>query len=411
MKHTIDELGPWGKAIPPNHSNIAALDTRRGGILILLPPSGADMPLPGDPSGRSARLRAKAGELICPVNGCGPYQTTVRNRKGRDHFRHRPATAPRQGHEPESLEHRAAKHAIAEWIHHQLNDLIERFEIDEYPITCADGTVLEPDVYVALRSGVQIAVEYQHSPGDVTTLERKQKAYEDSGIQVWWLFGPTRRTCPVIRKHPTKSEHQVQLTPAQTQLTHTKVHYFWYAASESRIGTPLSYRRSIKPRADEDWGDATPRTRNPYAVAPFISRNAPDANTVWLRDDALDSCRIDPTTGQLLTPTTQHLKAQATAARQEIRELRQRARHRYAAERKSAHPTSTATGEASNTDAQPSPHPVPLGEAPAAHTQRRVPPLPMTPERAPLPSQHQPTSATPAPGPGWWQRVRRIFGW
>lgn len=221
MKHTIDELGPWGKAIPPNHSNIAALDTRRGGILILLPPSGADMPLPGDPSGRSARLRAKAGELICPVNGCGPYQTTVRNRKGRDHFRHRPATAPRQGHEPESLEHRAAKHAIAEWIHHQLNDLIERFEIDEYPITCADGTVLEPDVYVALRSGVQIAVEYQHSPGDVTTLERKQKAYEDSGIQVWWLFGPTRRTCPVIRKHPTKSEHQVQLTPAQTQLTHT----------------------------------------------------------------------------------------------------------------------------------------------------------------------------------------------
>jgi len=57
------------------------------------------------------------------------------------------------------------KTQIAAWIKSSLGDEIVRMEVDEYPLTTARGEKVEPDVYVELRNGVKIAVEYQHSPG------------------------------------------------------------------------------------------------------------------------------------------------------------------------------------------------------------------------------------------------------
>lgn len=302
MKHSETEWSArWGTRIPANEQNIVALDIKRpaGHQLVVLPDGGADLPLPGDVTGMTAKTRAGLGELHCAAPHCGRFATTVGG-ASRHHFRHPTADGARPGHDPETKEHFAAKHAIAQWIRQSAGPQVVRVEVEEYMTGPGTEPTAKPDVYVELNTGAKIAVEYQHSRGKPKDLLRKTKFYQEQGTTVWWLYGPGPRTCNVLAT-PDKPGITVELTSNQRELARLGISFFWFDATRGRVGTPLAVAQLFIGRRDgELWQDDRPRTAGWYARKPFTSK----WRTVKLDDAGLDACEVDVHSGELITPGT-----------------------------------------------------------------------------------------------------------
>ena len=197
-------------------------------------------------------------------------------------------------------------------------------KVDEYPLTTPNGQVVEPDVYAELTNGRKIAIEYQASPGSTVTLLRKQQAYKQLGVTVWWLYGPGPRTCHVIDPHA--SQLKVNPTSCQKELAQLGGDYFWFDPYRERVGTPLAVSRLfIHPRVDELWSAGSLRTDRRYVRRPLSSK----WDKVTLADCALSECELDCETGKLFTPATRQILRDERQSKNEIDRLRAAAHRRY----------------------------------------------------------------------------------
>ena len=329
MPHTREEWQPWGAGFPLKMRQIVAKDvTKTSLVVVVLPPGGGKRPIPGDLDQRPVNVRARLKDFECLVEGCGPFEGVVAGDERRHHFRHSTAASGRPGHEPESVDHLNAKHVLADWLRSQLGPCLERIFIDEHRVATPTGT-FEPDVYAELDTGAKIAVEYQHSPGDPATVERKVMGYAKAKIACWWLFGPYNRTCRKLKEPLSDVDRQARYSPSPVQqnLIERGVAFHWFTAEHVLIGTPLVVRRrDIAPiRPNEDWGVAHPRTERSYPQRPW-------RGTTWVLLDGnrLDDCRINIETGQLETPTEQRIRSLWVRGDREIATLRANARSRHA---------------------------------------------------------------------------------
>lgn len=405
MPHTQDEWNSqrWGTAVDWSQQSLVALDITND-QLILLPPRGADAPLPDDPGGATARNRAQRHELVCPVLGCGPL-IAVGPRDARHHFRH-PKGYNRHlpGHDPESREHLAAKIVLATWLRAQAGAEMIRLEVDSLRLVTRRGQVVKPDVYAELSNGVRIAIEYQYSPGSTVTLVSKHLAYAEIGVVAWWMYGPGPRTCRVDRSAP---HLQVVATACQNELAGLGGSFFWFDPWRRRVGTPVVRSRVlIRPRQGETWLEDPPVTRNGYVRQPYT---AGWRGTLSLWDSSLDECVLDVDTGALVTRATSTAAHGRGLAAVEIDRLRAEARDRYR-----THSSGSSAPQESSTT------PV---------TGSRRPPLalaaPQTPSRAPQDTNATDTSrasssVSPAlspdsrsrrPSPGSKPPWRKVVDW
>jgi Competence protein CoiA-like family len=321
-------LEKWGKKMPGVSGMHVALDvSKTPPVVVLMPLKGAKAPLPGDPDQRPVNLRVRPPlEHFECVAGCGPFDSAVGTLKtnNRHHFRHKKAKdQERPGHDPESIWHNTAKHAFLAWMERQLRDRIAERHLDEHQVVTPQGT-FEPDIYVVLDTGVRIAVEYQHSPGDPVVMNKKRRGYRAAGITDIWLYGPWDKTCHV---KGTRSATTLEVIPNAAQLNMIKVgwEFHWFNPSTEEFGTPLNAApRFINKDPGEDWVEDKPRTQKIYPQRPW--RNA---TSVLVDLHPLDACTIDPQTGRLQSPADRRIEQQKAVAEVEIAQLKAAAKARY----------------------------------------------------------------------------------
>ncbi|MGN6242306.1 MAG: competence protein CoiA family protein [Motilibacteraceae bacterium] len=147
-------------------------------------PSGA--PLVRLHAGQANDLRAdaRAGHLVCPIDGCADPRLTTRAGSRRDHFAH--LRAEGGGHGPETLAHHTAKHLLADWLRRRHPDA------QVYPDTRDVEDGQRPDVLVELSAGTQVAYEVQFAALTPQEWTRRHERYAEAGIRDVWLFGGHR---------------------------------------------------------------------------------------------------------------------------------------------------------------------------------------------------------------------------
>lgn len=332
MRHSKKEiqagLERWGMKMPGVSGMHVALDvSKRPPVVVLMPLKGSKAPLPGDPDMRpvNVRVRPPLEHFEC-VAGCGPFDSAVGTLKTdrRHHFRHKSATdQARPGHDPESIWHITAKHAFLAWMERQLGDRIVERYLDEHQVVAPQGA-FEPDIYMVLDTGVRIAVEYQHSPGDPVVMNKKRRGYRAAGITDIWLYGPWAGTCHV---KSIRNETTLEVIPNAAQLNMIRAgwQFHWFNPETEEVGTPLNAAaRFINKGPGEDWPDDKPRTKVSYPQRPW--RNA----TLVLVDlNPLEACTIDPQTGRFQSPVDFRIEQKKAMAEAEIAHLKAEARARY----------------------------------------------------------------------------------
>lgn len=333
-----DDLILWGKPINVSDANsygIVRLPTWTGPAH--LPSDGADRPLPGVPSDRTARDLTKADLVDCVYPGCGPYSHVAGTEKRRAGFVHHSGKSTRDhAGGDESLDHLNSKTALLSWILSVYGDEIIDHDLDSKNIkkeASADiGVVgqVRPDAWVKFKNGQQIAIEFQHSVGDPKRVVDKTKAYLQSDITPWWVFsGRSSETCVNVRPAKFTSHYGnlvADLSAPQKALTDAGVLFFWFDYESARLATPVVYSQvSFRAGAGELWGRQALRTRKRYVRSPRRYLNS------WARifDHSLEECAVDVSTGALVTPGTRAITRDAQRIAAEIQELRAQARERF----------------------------------------------------------------------------------
>lgn len=326
--HTRDEVARgWGRPLlkEPSSALGRLLDEK---IDFVLARDGATKPVPGSADMRPVVTRASNGEIHCPVPGCGPYRGVVQL-SSRHHFRHFPweGPGPRPGHDSESREHAEAKGLLAHWAREQLGLLVEEWSLDERVFHTRHFGKIKPDLYLRLTSGVQLAFEYQASPGTDAEFTRRVSAYRELGIVCWWLFSPNPKTCRVDRSGNSTTV-KVELTGPQKAVVAAGGHLAWFNPWEQRLGMPLAYGRvRITRQPGEAWDERAPRTVGLYCQP--LTRGW---NTARIIGEDLENARIDPATGHIITAADRRLRSAQAASRIEVQRLREHARTRSSAQ-------------------------------------------------------------------------------
>lgn len=305
-RHQVDVWREWGRGHPFSEAQYLAWDlTKTPRVEVRLPSTGAHQPLPGDLHAGRVDDRTRQGHFACLVGGCEVFASAVHSRDGsrRDHFRHKTARPPagRPGHDPESMYHRTAKNDLADWLAARAGDQLTLLRRDEHRVRTPYG-VFEPDVYAELRDGPRIAIEYQHSVGDVSTVQAKVRGYAREGITCWWFFGPLAQTC--VRRPSGSGSLAYDLIPTQRTLVDLGAGFWWFDAETQGVGTPLTVgRRRVFAREGELWdGDGTTtavrRAQKPWRSAAFV----------LMGSDPLTRCEVDLRTGAFQTPTGRRIE-------------------------------------------------------------------------------------------------------
>ncbi|ASK66146.1 hypothetical protein CFK39_10350 [Brachybacterium avium] len=279
----------------------------------------------------------KAGYVECVFEGCGPYNHVRGGANQHATFVHDEGKSF-QGHaeRPETADHLHSKAALLAWARSAYPDDVVHFDLDTANIAMlAEGgkpREQRPDAWIALSSGAQIAIEFQHSVGDFERVREKTRRYEQQGITVWWVFsGRSPATCRNVQhaKFSTKyGELTADLSPAQVTLVGQAARFFWFDVERRRIATPMvPTRRSFRRLPEEEWSQETqePITTRTYWGPPLKGYSR------WARmyEHDLEQCRVDLKTGRLVTPGTQVWDRDLERAEDEIATLRQAAHQRY----------------------------------------------------------------------------------
>ena len=260
----------------------------------------ADKRAPFDPSRRTYRQLAKAGQLWCPVQGCAPFETVSQGVKVRSHFRHEKRTDQwlhRGG--PESVWHQQAKFAIHDWLATVGPPVLE-FEYNHLPVLNS-GRHRCPDVYVEFEDGARVAFECQqqsmagtdpeeHRAQWQTRIDDYHELRKTFGLQVVWLVSPWATSTNPKYEGDNVWRIEVFGSYAATMLEKGATVY-WIDPTFSQIGTLLQH---VGRPGDLDL----PRGYLQHARE-FPKRG----HWSWLHSDNIIDCDIDPLTGIVTTPS------------------------------------------------------------------------------------------------------------
>lgn len=133
QQQAINQRVTWGGKNQLRLGQVARVSST--GRLFMIPPNGASTTVPPEILGRhsikTVRELTYAGEMLCPVNGCGPYGF-VRSCTSRvDHFVHRSSSSDSIPHDVESVEHATAKIALAAWLQHAFGAELVELRVDD----------------------------------------------------------------------------------------------------------------------------------------------------------------------------------------------------------------------------------------------------------------------------------------
>ncbi len=411
--HDAAEWASWGRGLPARGRARFARDASDHDRLVTLSFDGADRPEPGWPDRGTIKQRVAARELYCLVPGCQAFPVVVSNGTRHDCFRHGSSVRTDDAdHAPESIDHRTAKHRLADWLQ-QVFPASTIFR-DEHRVA-AGGTHFEPDVLVELPDRRRIAVEYQYSPGDAQVVHRKLWGYHQAGIVSWWFFAPFEATA---RRREIDFGHGarpvVSLLPSQQELIKTSTThswcsgFWWFDVERGVVGTPFvrSGRRLIDVQPAELWDDRRPQlpgcTQRPWE----------GVTDVDIHESLLANCSVSSEL-RLVTPSDRWLDRQRLQQDSTIEELRVTARSRWVTAHRTQHPVgSAATDEPTPLappSADPSPDDVPAHPSTATPDVTVLPTVPPGPVEAEAP--HHP-SLTGRSQPDrssrlgrWWRRL------
>jgi len=198
-----------------------AFDCAHGGLL-RIGPGQAD----------ALRVRAKSGELVCPVGDCpSPTLTTRRGyttaagTNVSDGFRHR--VAPTPAHEPESQLHITGKLVVALWLGCTgWSDVqLERHD------TQAHRT---PDVS-ASRAGRKLAVEVQYAQLTVDQWSQRTNDLTSAGFDVLWLWGK--------RRPPGERSMMIPTSAVHAEMLRRRLPIVWFDPETDAFGTSAGVRK------------------------------------------------------------------------------------------------------------------------------------------------------------------------
>ncbi|MGQ4561008.1 competence protein CoiA family protein [Dermabacteraceae bacterium P7054] len=342
----------WGRKIPARSSSSYGLVYIQGKEILVQPPSkGLDSPFPNINSEKSARKLTEEGKVFCLYPGCGPYKyASGGGPKRRAAFTH-PAGKNLTQHVggDETIDHLESKAAILTWILSKYGNRVIDSDLDKKYIKNPSTSPLiksgsiKPDAWVKFDTGTQIAIEFQHSPGDASRIEEKTILYSEHKIVVWWIFSArSESTCLNIEPVEAKlrgrkyaksiARHAVDTSPTQRRLIAEEIPFFWFDRETQLIGTPaIQIRHPFAPEPGEAWDtQGTQLTRRSYAHKPVATKS----DWVQIIINSLESCEIDLETGELITLGTKAIERGKIEAQKEESFMRSLARKTFANKRK-----------------------------------------------------------------------------
>lgn len=306
-------LSPWAPALSNDPSTWFGYVTTPTGTrqLVHLDRDGADRPLLGSGWPQTARELAGQGLVECIYPGCGSYSHARGGTKKHACFVH-----PR-GHDtaahpsaPESVDHILSKITLLDWIKETYKDHLLDWDLDSKNLfhRASSGNLqLRPDVYVAFKTGIRIAIEVQHSRPNIHRMIQKTQTYNAMGVTTWWLFsGQTEETfSDPKRVRPVEGigSYTVALTTEQQFLTKNKIPFLWFNQPSREIATPIAWMKEYLTPGKKD----THNPCHPHDLGLFAFPPNPRTARAYACISELSACRICLQTGALLTPGTDRI--------------------------------------------------------------------------------------------------------
>ena len=342
------------------------------GRWLYLPPGQADAK---GPDGRTWKAMARAGMLLCPHPGCGPFATTRNDAQRRHHFVHGPGGNPhRDATGEETTWHLEAKATMATFAAVQPEFRDWAVHVDDLPIVVPEGW-RRPDLLLEAPDGRRIAIEVQYSALTGTDWQVRHSFYARQSILDVWLWSPLgpngaaprpgRRTTRDLAGGEILWQHSARLNGAQRAQLAAGIVPLWLDPTTRTVATATTRRHPGAPTPLFVFSEPGRWTLPPN----------PDFSACWLAVDPLDDCTVDWTRRELSTPTRrwqqrqqEHYAAHLAAdAEQRADEMRAAARAR---EQRQARSLPAAGARES---ARGLPQPVPAPAALRAGRPRRPP--------------------------------------